>query len=81
MHVLEFSGFPSALRALEAWEDLEGALDEADEERAEGWGVLSVYDQPTALENRHNEVVVLEKAPCPDDAAAAARAAPKLRRW
>jgi hypothetical protein len=63
-HVREFGGFPSGLAFMREYEALRDAL-EKDDERDFGkhdWAIFSVYNEPTELEGRHNEVLVRHKS-------------------
>jgi hypothetical protein len=43
---------------MEHYEALVDALDEDNEEYSKEWSVLSIYDEPHQLEDRHNEILL-----------------------
>lgn len=57
-HVRSFEGFPTPLKFMEHFEALTDRLDEKDEDYSTQWAVFSVYNSPTELEDRHNEVLL-----------------------
>ncbi|GAB4818132.1 hypothetical protein N2152v2_005178 [Parachlorella kessleri] len=57
-HVRSFDGFPSAHSFMENYRELVDALEDDDQDYSNDWAVFSIYNGPTELENRHNEVLL-----------------------
>ena len=55
-HVRSFAGFPVCRRITRELRRLHDALGDDCVQVARGCGVIAVYDPPTQLEDRHNEV-------------------------